>query len=110
MNKKKGRAKFIKILDDTINMPEKSGNGILKMQVSVDEKGKLARYSLTYVNLRLCGVDNGRALGYDNSHGYHHRHYMGKEEPIDFESYEAIAQRFDTEWRALHEKAKKHYH
>jgi len=110
MNPKKKQVKLTKILDDTINMPEKSGNGILKLQASVDHTGKLVRYSLAYINFRLCHLDNGRVLGYDNSHGYHHRHYMGKEEPVDFTSFEAVAERFDTEWRALHEKAKKHYH
>ncbi len=110
MNKPKKRRQFTQIIDDTINIPEKAGNGVLKLLVSVDEKGNLARYSLTYINHRLCNVDNGRVLGYDNSQGHHHRHYMGKEESVDFKSYEAIAERFDNEWRALHEKAKKHYH
>lgn len=85
-------------------------NLTLKIQVSVDKQGKLSRYSLVYINHRLCNVDNGRVLGYDNSHGYHHRHYMRKEEPIEFKSYEAVAEQFDKEWRALHEKAKKHHH
>jgi hypothetical protein len=107
MNQK--RRKFTKILDDTINMPKKSGNGILKLLVSVDENGNLARYSLTYINPHLCNIDNGRVLGYDNCHGYHHRHYMGKEELVDFKNYETIAKKFDSEWRSLHEKAKKHY-
>lgn len=110
MRRKDQKPKFVKIVDETTKLPEKSGNGVLKMQVSVDQKGKLARYSLTYINLRLCGIDNGRVLGYDNSHGYHHRHYMGKEEPVNFVSYEAIAEQFEKEWRILHEKAKKRHH
>ena len=32
---------------------------------------------------------------------------MGKEEDIHFTSYEEIAERFEKEWRALHEKVKK---
>ena len=110
MKKVKKRKKFIKVIDETINIPEKSGNGILRFIVNVDGKGHLGRYSLAYINHRLCNIDNGRVLGYDNSHGYHHRHYMGKEEPVDFKNYETIAERFDTEWRALHEKAKHNYH
>ena len=101
---------LIKIVDDTITIPKKRGNGTVKIQASVDEQGKLIRYSLTYINYRLCDIDNGRVLGYDNSHGYHHRHYMGKEEPIKFTSYEAITEQFDQEWRALHEQAKKYHH
>lgn len=49
-------------------------------------------------------------IAYDNNHGYHHRHFMGKEELIEFESFEAISERFDKEWRLLHEKVKKHHH
>jgi hypothetical protein len=106
----KNQGKFLKVVDDTIKMTDKSGNGTLKITVSVDQKGKLFRYSLAYINPRLCSLDNGWVLGYDNSHGYHHRHYMGKEHPVDFESYEMIAERFDKEWRELHEKAKRKYH
>lgn len=110
MTKKKKPTAFTKVVDDTIKIPEKKGNGALKIQMSVDEQGRLGRYSLAYINPRLCNVDNGRVLGYDNCHGYHHRHYMGKEEPIEFESYEAISELFEKEWRILHEKTKKHYH
>jgi hypothetical protein len=107
MPKKKKRVTFTKVVDDTVKIPEKAGNGTLKIRVSVDKEGELGRYSLTYINHRLCSIDNGRILGYDNSHGYHHRHYMGKEEAVEFESYEAVADQFDKEWRVLHEKAKK---
>lgn len=109
MHKRKSQTSFTKMVDDTIKMPDKHGNGILKMQVSVDSQGKLARYSLAYINYRICHVDNGRVLGYDNNHGHHHRHFMGKEMPVKFESYEKIAEQFETEWRALHEQAKKDY-
>ncbi len=108
MSKKK--SKFIKIIDDTVKMPAKSGNGTLKILVNVDEQGKLGHYSLTYINPHIYSADNGRVLGYDNSHGYHHRHYMGKVEPVEFSRYEAIAEQFDNEWRTLHEKIKKHNH
>ena len=95
------------IIDENSKLPEKQGNGILRIVVKTDENGEVSRYSMAYVNLRICGVDNGRVLGYDNSHGHHHRHYMGKEEPVDFKSYEDIVERFEKEWRVLHEKSKK---
>ena len=107
MARKQKFHKVTKIVDKTIKISEASGNGVVKMSVSVDEKGRLARYSLTYVNFKLCSKDNGRVLGYDNSHGYHHRHYMGKEEPVEFEHYESIAERFEKEWRVLHAKVNK---
>jgi hypothetical protein len=40
--------------------------------------------------------DNGRVLGYDNDHGYHHRHYLGIEEKVDFNSFEDVKKRFET--------------
>jgi len=43
-------------------------------------------------------------LGYDDSHDYHHRHFMGKIEPFEFESYEALAVRFYEEVRELWRK------
>jgi hypothetical protein len=42
--------------------------------------------------------DNGRVLGYDNAHDYHHRHYFGNISPVDdFVSYEDIIERFESE-------------
>lgn len=106
MDKRK-RSKHIKAVDEIVTIPIKQGNGILRYTVSTNSKGEIVRYSLAYINPHLCGVDNGRVLGFDNRHGYHHRHHMGKEEKVDFTSYEEIADRFDKEWRVLHEKAKK---
>jgi hypothetical protein len=65
------------------------------------EDGKLIAYSLAYVNLKVCRVDNGRVLGYDNSHGYHHRHFMGRVEPIEFAGCAALVERFIAEVREL---------
>lgn len=68
----------------------------------------MAKYSLAYINPRICGVDNGRVLGYDNSHAYHHRHYMGEIEEINFPGYEALVNRFQKEvenlWKAEDEE------
>jgi len=69
----------------------------LKEEVWETEHGRVVSYSLAYINHRICGVDNGRVLGYDNSHEYHHRHFMGTVEPIEFENYEALSRRFYTE-------------
>jgi len=107
MDKRKKRSKHIKAVDEIVTLPIKQGNGILRYTVSTNSKGEIVRYSLAYINHHLCGVDNGRVLGFDNNHGYHHRHYMGKEEKVDLTNYEEIADRFDKEWRILHEKAKK---
>jgi hypothetical protein len=46
-------------------------------------------------------VDNGRVLGYDNSHHFHHRHFMGKREAIEFTTYAALVERFIAEVHEL---------
>jgi hypothetical protein len=69
-----------------------------------DVTGKVTRYNLAYINHNLCGLDNGRVVGYDNAHGYHHRHYKGTVEPIDFTSFEDIEARFQRDWIALREQ------
>ncbi len=66
----------------------------------IQAKGKMTvtRYALAYINHAICQVDNGRVLGFDNAHGYHHRHYMGKIKPVVYVSYEANLERFQQEW------------
>lgn len=61
----------------------------------------MVAYNLAYINLKLCQVDHGRVLGFDNSHGYHHRHFMGSLEAVGFTTYAALAKRFITEVHAL---------
>jgi hypothetical protein len=37
-------------------------------------------------------------IGYDNSHGFHHRHNMGETTEIEpFESYQKLIRQFDEE-------------
>ena len=73
----------------------------LKEEVWQTVDGEVVRYSLAYINHRICGVDNGRVLGYDNSHEYHHRHFMGTVEPIEFENYRSFLASFETEVNEL---------
>jgi hypothetical protein len=73
------------------------------------EDGRIIEYSLAYINLKRCSVDNGRVLGYDNRHGYPHRHFMGKVTPAPFETYPALLERFILEvhelWRVEDEES-----
>lgn len=105
MNKRKKEV-FKKVMDETVKLPNKEGNGVLRFSASVNSKGQVSRYSMAYINHNICRKDNGRVLGYDNDHGYHHRHYMGEIEKVDFTTHEYIAERFEKEWRQIHEKAK----
>jgi hypothetical protein len=90
-----------KIHDDYHKISDKRGNGHLRREVWVDKRGTVTRYNLAYINHRLHEGDNGRVVGYDNQHGYHHRHYFGKVEKVDFISYEDIEERFEQDWTVL---------
>jgi hypothetical protein len=56
---------------------------------------------LAYVNHALFKGDNGRVVGYDNQHGYHHRHYFGKVSAVAFVSFKEVENQFETDWLAL---------
>ena len=69
-----------------------SGEGILSFEVwGYLQKGVtvVTRYNLAYINHSIYQMDNGRVLGFDNAHDYHHRHYMGDVQTVEFISYEA---------------------
>lgn len=106
MDKRK-KEQLKKIIDETVKLPNKQGNGILKFSASANNKGEISKYSLAYINYNICRSDNGRVLGYDNNHGYHHRHFMGKIENVDFNTFEEIVDSFESEWREIHEQAQK---
>ena len=74
---------------------------MLKEEVWQDQDGHVVKYSLAYINAVICGADNGRVLGYDNSHDHHHRHFMGKQASFEFPGYEVLARRFYHEVRDL---------
>jgi hypothetical protein len=90
-----------KIIDEVHKIPDRRGNGQLRREVWVDEYGKVVRYNLAFINHQLYQGDNGRVIGYDNRHGYHHRHYFGTVEAVTFQSFEEIEARFEADWLAL---------
>jgi len=94
----------IKIADDSWSLSLKKGNGVLRREVWEDDAGRLVRYNLAYINLNVFQGDNGRVVGYDNAHGFHHRHYLGVVEPIDFKSFDDIEERFQSDWVAFRSK------
>jgi hypothetical protein len=85
-------------------LKQKSGGGVLSYEVwgySEDGKTIITRYNIAYINPAICKKDNGRVLGYDNAHGYHHRHFMGEVTPAEFTSYELTVELFQQEWLEL---------
>ena len=93
-----------KIIDETHKIPDKRGTGLLRRELWVDKNGKITRYNLAYINYKVHCADNGRVVGYDNQHGYHHRHYFGRVEPIDFVSFEEVEKRFEHDWLILRQQ------
>lgn len=93
--------KEILLEQERFELKPKSGGGILNYEVwGYLENGRavVTRYSVAYINHAIYSGDNGRVLGFDNAHDFHHRHYMGKVEPVAFVSYEATLERFQQEW------------
>src|SRR5450631_3566079 len=86
-----------KVVDETILLKRPRRGARLREEVWQAKDGKITKYSLAYTNHLVCPVDNGRVLGYDNSHNYHHRHFMGSVEPVKFENYESLSKRFYAE-------------
>jgi hypothetical protein len=102
--------KVIKAVDEEFRLTRPRKGARLRREVWRSEDGKVVRYNLAYINHRICGRDNGRVLGYDNSHDGHHRHFMGSVEPVEFDSYDAIVKRFENDladmWRKEDEQSK----
>ena len=97
---KRKRHKREKRVDETSYLTGVRRDAVLKEEVWF-EGDRIVKYSLAYINPKVFSLDNGRVLGYDNAHDHHHRHFMGKVERIDFESYEALADRFQGEVHEL---------
>jgi hypothetical protein len=108
---KKPKRRWIKTVDEEFTLAKPRKGAKLRREVWQTEDREVVRYSLAYINHRICGRDNGRVLGYDNSHDGHHRHFMGSVEPVELDSYEAIVEQFEDEltqiWRKEDEEAKR---
>jgi hypothetical protein len=90
-----------KVVDEVSQVRCASGPGVIREEVWQDAAGEVSRYNLAFINHFMMREDNGRVLGYDNGHGYHHRHLKGVVEPFEYESYRSLRDRFDDEVRLL---------
>ncbi len=90
--------KFRKTVSEQFPINRKRGGGILKSEVWENENGDVVKYSMAYINHLVFSGDNGRVLGYDNSHQFHHKHYLGEIfEVTDFKNYQNLVNRFEQE-------------
>jgi len=106
-NTKKSIIKERLLVDESIGIHKKKGNGIIRRQIWTNNNNEVTRYSLAYINRHLFHGDNGRVLGYDNAHGHHHKHYMGKIESVIFNTFHELENQFQQEFEVLHEQTKK---
>lgn len=85
-----------------VRIPRRLGGGVLKERVirAIPSK-EVIQYALAYINPRIFSGDNGRVLGYDNAHGFSHKHLMGEVTREPFTGYEALYDRFDAEWKEI---------
>ena len=108
---KKSKPKIESQLErETFKLKTGQGGGIISFEVwGYIQNGKtvVTRHNLAYINPLICQKDNGRVLGFDNVHDYHHNHYMGKVAPFDFFSYEKTLEQFQKEWQEIVKGLKK---
>lgn len=98
VRKQKKRLSYTKVVNEQYTLSKKRGGGLIQIEAWEDTNGAVVKYSITYVNHELYQQDNGRVIGYDNAHNYHHKHCFGEIEPIvDFAGFEEILQRFEKE-------------
>jgi len=90
-------ARARKVVDESTEVRCARGWGVIREEVWQSESGEVVRYNLAFICHHLCTVDHGRVLGYDNQHGHHHRHFMGKMEPIQYAGYDLLMNRFLAE-------------
>ncbi|NKQ34101.1 MAG: transcriptional regulator [Chloroflexi bacterium] len=99
MKQNRGKSgKFNKVVSERYPVPKRKGGGLIKIEVWENEAGEVVKYSIAYINHLLFAGDNGRVLGYDNAHNYHHKHYFGDIMPVtDFVNYQDLIERFEEE-------------
>ena len=94
----KRKQKFKKVVTEQFPVKPKRGGGVVKIDVWENEQGKIVKYSLAYINHLIFSGDNGRVLGYDNTHNFHHKHYFGEISEVEnFTTYEDLIERFEKE-------------
>ena len=90
-----------KVGDERHYVPKSKGGGLLRREIWADERGRVVRYNLAYINHGLYAGDNGRVLGYDSAHGRAHRHFRGEVTLLGAAGLARIEARFQREWEEL---------
>lgn len=75
MVKKKRGSGYLKSVDERYPLSKRQGGGLIRIEAWEDSNGEVVKYSIAYMNHTICQRDNGRVIGYDNAHDYHHKHH-----------------------------------
>jgi len=98
VRRKGSKQKFKKVVSEQFPVNPKRGGGLIKIEAWENDKGEIVKYSMAYINHLIFPGDNGRVLGYDNTHHFHHKHYLGEiSEVNDFTNYVDLVARFEQE-------------
>jgi len=85
---------YVKVVDEKYIVGSDLGGGIIKFE-AWEFEGQVVKYNMVYINKNIYAEDNGRVVGYDNAHDYHHRHYFSEiVELDDFTSFRDQVQKF----------------
>ena len=94
----KRRVKFKKVVTEQFPVKPKRGGGIVKIDVWENDQSEVVKYSMAYINHFIFSEDNGRVIGYDNTHNFHHKHYFGEISEVEnFTTYQELVERFEKE-------------
>jgi len=94
---KSKKKNYIKVIDEQFIIPYEKGGGIIKFE-AWEYENQIVKYNMVYINKSVFPNDNGRVMGYDNSHNFHHKHYFGQiTELDDFINYQELVQRFKND-------------
>ena len=88
---------YIKVIDEQFIVPHEQGGGIIKFE-AWEYENRIIKYNMVYINKNIFPNDNGRVMGYDNSHNFHHKHYFEQITQLDnFINYQELVKRFRDE-------------
>ena len=88
---------YLKVVNEQYVLPQNLGSGFIKIEAWELNK-EIVKYSMVYINKSIYPNDNGRVLGYDNAHNFHHKHYFGEIfELDDFINYQDLVTRFQND-------------
>ncbi|SFV88958.1 hypothetical protein MNB_SUP05-SYMBIONT-7-15 [hydrothermal vent metagenome] len=89
-----------KVISEQHLVNQKNGGGIIKIEAWENHSRKIVKYSMAYINNTIYSGDNGRVLGYDNAHNFHHKHYFGQIIEIkNFDGFEKQVESFELEMK-----------